>query len=148
MKLQIAIAAVISALAYVNAKHIIGLGDAEIAPRPGALTLSVNATSINNLIQTFVPIMAFYALQNQTFEVGIKEKHLLYEFDFERIHINTATGFTEKKFAYIPGTDKIHAHIGGINATTLVDANFKALHVIPFESSQVNLTNLSVDLVF
>ena len=92
--------------------------------------------------------MAFYALQNKTFEVDLVEKGFLYEFDLKSIHIDTATGFTEKKFAYIPGTDKIHAHIGGINATTLVDANLKALHIIPFESSQVNLTNLSVDLVF
>ena len=92
--------------------------------------------------------MAFYALQNQTFEIDYVEKSLLYEFDLQSIHIDTCTGFTEKRFEYIPGTDKLHAHIGGINATTLVNANLKALHIIPFESSQVNLTNLSVDLVF
>ena len=148
MKLQLAIAAVVSTLAIANAKNILGWGSEEIAPRPGALTLSVNTTSVNNLIQTFVPIMAYFSLQNQTFNIDLVKKNFFYEFDLKDIHVNTATGFTEKKFEYVPGTDKIHAHIGGVNLTTLVDADLKALHIIPFESSQVNITNLSMDLVF
>jgi hypothetical protein len=148
MKLQIAILAVASALALTNAKNILGWGQEEIAPRPGALALSVNTTSVNNLIQTFVPIMAYFSLQNHTFDIGLVKKTFFYEFDLKDIHVSTATGFTEKQFAYVPGTDKIHARIGGVNLTTLVDADLKALHVIPFESSQVNITNLSLDLVF
>lgn len=139
-------AAFSATLAFVNA-NVLGWGENEITPRPGAMTLSVNTTSINNIIQTFVPIMAYFALNNHTFDLNIVKKNFFYEFDLKSIHVDTASGFTEKKFEYIPGTDKIHAHIGGVNITTLVDANLKALHLIPFESSQVNLTNLSIDLV-
>jgi hypothetical protein len=79
--------------------------------------------------------MAYFTLQNHTFDLNIVEKSILYEFDLKSIHIDTIVGFTEKKFEYIEGTDKIHAHLGGINITSLVDADLKALHIIPFESS-------------
>lgn len=36
----------------------------QLVAQPGAIELSLNATSINNVMQTFVPIMAYYALNN------------------------------------------------------------------------------------
>jgi hypothetical protein len=43
---------------------------AQLVAQPGAIELSLNATSINNVMQTFVPIMAYYALNNHTFNVN------------------------------------------------------------------------------
>jgi hypothetical protein len=128
------------------AKAVIGQEEGQIAPSPGAIQASVNATSISNIMQTFVPIMAYFALNNHTFDFDIHEKNALYSFDFNSMHIIEATGFTEKVFEYVPGTDIVHVRIGGVNVSSLIDANLKALTIIPFKSSGVNITNLSLDI--
>jgi len=128
------------------ATAVIGLEDGQIAPSPGAIQASVNATSISNIMQTFVPIMAYFALNNHTFDLNIHEKNALYSFDFNSMHIIEATGFTEKVFEYIPGTDIVHVRIGGVNVSSTIDADLKALKVIPFKSSGVNITNLCLDI--
>lgn len=60
---------------------------------------------MNNIMQTIVPIAAVFGLNNKTFDVGIHDKNILYDFDFNSIHIIEAAGFTEKVFEYIEGTD-------------------------------------------
>ena len=59
----IMMAALSATFAMINANEL-------ITPRPGAVTLSVNTTSVNNFIQTFVPIMAYYSLQNHTVDLN------------------------------------------------------------------------------
>lgn len=130
------------------AKAIIGNEEGQIAPSPGAIQGSVNATSISNLMQTFVPIMAYFTLNNHTFPLDIHAKNALFSFDFTDMHIIQATGFTEKVFEYIPGTDTVHVRIGGVNVSSTIDADLKALNIIPFKSSGVNISNLALDLKF
>lgn len=71
----------------------------------------------------------------------------LYKFTLNTLHISKISGFTDKKVEYIAGTDKIKLSLGGINVTTNIDADFEALHFIPFRANEVNLRNLSVELV-
>jgi hypothetical protein len=101
---------------------------------------------MNNIMQTFVPIFAYYALNNQTYPMDIVEKDLLNTLTLSSIHFNEATAATEKKFEYIPGTDKLHAHVSGFNLSSLVNGN---LHIpfktIPFASSVVSITNMGID---
>lgn len=106
-----------------------------------------NTTGLNNLIQTAVPLFAYYALNNQTYVLNISEKkRFLYTFDLYSMHFNEATPATEKTFEYIPGTDKIHAHIGGFNLSALVDADLKLiLNTLNFKNTGINITNMKVD---
>lgn len=129
----------------VASANILGLEEAAITPRPGAMSLYLNVTGMNNLLQTAVPIFAYYALNDQTYDLNIVEKSLLYTFTFESIHFNEATAATEKKFEYIPGTDKIHCHIGGFNLSAEVNAEFKALKIIPFKQSGIDIKNMGID---
>ena len=71
----------------------------------------------------------------------------LYKFTLKTLHISKISGFTVKKVEYIPFTDKIKLSLGGINVTTHVDADFEALHFIPFRANEVNLRNLTAELV-
>ena len=89
--------------------------------------------------------MAYFTLNNHTFPLNIHEKNILFGFDFTSMHIIEATGFTEKVFEYIPGTDIVHVRIGGVNVSSTIDADLKALNIIPFKSSGVNITNLAID---
>jgi hypothetical protein len=41
----------------------------------------INTTSVNNMMQIFVPLISYYALQNQTFETDIHEHSLFYKLD-------------------------------------------------------------------
>ena len=89
--------------------------------------------------------MAYFTLNNHTFPLNIHAKNALFSFDFTSMHIIEATGFTEKIFEYIPGTDMVHVRIGGVDVSSTIDADLKALNVIPFKSSGVNITNLAID---
>lgn len=114
---------------------------------PGAISASLNTTSINNIMQTFVPILAYFQLNNQTFDINYEMKSTLYTFDLKSIHLITVSGFTEKSFKYIDGTDKIEVRIGGIDVNMDIDAELHALKYIPFKASHVNVTNMTVDFV-
>ena len=41
----------------------------------------------------------------------------------------------------IPGTDKVRAELGGINADITLDGSFKGLHFIPLDATGVKVTN-------
>jgi hypothetical protein len=109
--------------------------------------MSLNATSVSNIMQTFVPIMAYFALNGKSFPLNVSESGLLYSFTFNNLTVVEATGFTEKVFEFIEGTDKIHCRIGGVNVSTIIDADLEALHLIPFKASRVNITNMALDFV-
>jgi hypothetical protein len=115
-----------------------------VAPTPGALSMSLNTTSINNLMQTFVPILSYYMLNNKTIETDIHESSILYTFDLDQVHIDTVTGFTTKKFEPVAGTDKIQVTLGGIDLSMDVDGKLKALHLIPLESTHVDVKGLNI----
>lgn len=59
-----------------------GTEEGQILPTPGSIQASVNTTSISNIMQTFVPILAYFSLNNQTFPLNIHESNALFSFDF------------------------------------------------------------------
>lgn len=70
----------------------------------------------------------------------------MYTFDLFDIHFKEATPATEKKFEYIPGTDKIHAHIGGFNLSALVNADLKlTFNTLNFKDTGLDITNMKID---
>ena len=107
--------------------------------------MSLNSTSINNIMNTFVPIMAYFVLNNHTFEINEKLSGPGYKLDLESIHIIEAKGFKVKEFQNIPGTDMVHVKVGGVDITTTVDAELDALYFIPFKASAINITNATIE---
>ena len=115
-------------------------------PVPGALEAELNTTSINNIMQTFVPLLSYFVLNNQTFNLNITEEvPVLYTFTLDNIHINTVGGFTTKIFENVPGTNKLHVKLGGIDVDCDVNAELKALYFIPFKSSNVKAKNVTIE---
>jgi len=135
----------IATLTYVSTK-VIGYGLGEIAPRPGAIGVYMNTTSLNNFVQSAIPVGAYFWLNNHTFELNMTESTTFYDLNLDSIHVIEATGFTEKEFKYLPNSEYVHLRIGGFNVSTLVEADFKALHLIPFRASSVNITNMVIDI--
>jgi hypothetical protein len=90
------------ALASMSLSMILANGS---VPAPGALGMSLNSTSIQNIMNTFVPILSYFVLNNHTFEINQEMKGPGYKLDLDSIQIIEATGFTVKKFENIPGTD-------------------------------------------
>jgi hypothetical protein len=117
----------------------------EITPHPGAFSIYLNDTGMNNFIQPIIPLAFVFGLNNRTFNLDIHKSELLYSFDLTKLHLVEATGFDQKVFKYIDGTNRLHVVIGGVNASFTMDAALKALHFIPFEESAVNVTNLTLD---
>ena len=111
----------------------------------GALSAYINTTSINNMMQTFVPILSYYMLNNHTFVTNITESSILYKLTLDSVHINTVSGFKTKKFFMVPGTDKVQVVLSGIDASVLLDGSFSALHFIPMDATAVNVTNMTIE---
>lgn len=118
-----------------------------VAPTPGAFSIYLNSTAMDNLFQTMVPLLGYFLIDNSTLPIDVTKSSLLYSFTFKDIHIVHATGYTIKKFEYLPGTDKIHVAIGGVDLQTTINAELEALHFIPFKASAVNITNCTLDFV-
>lgn len=70
----------------------------------------------------------------------------LYKFSLNTLHIDSISGFTEKEVKYFKGDDVIKLKLGGIDVKTHLDADFEALHFIPFRANEVNLRNLTAEL--
>ena len=115
------------------------------AEQPGALDIYLNTTSISNLMQTFVPLLGYFALNNKTFETNIHESTIFYELDLESIHIETISGFQNIEFEYLEGTDKLHVHMDGIQGSVLLNGSFKGLHFIPLDASKAEFAGASID---
>jgi len=45
----------------------------------------------------------------------------------------------------IPGTDQVRCVLSGINASVSLNGSFSALHFIPLDATQVDLTNVTID---
>jgi hypothetical protein len=90
--------------------------------------------------------MAYFVLNNHTFNISEKISGIGYTFDIESVHIVEASGFTVKEFSNIPGTDQLHIKIGGVDIQTTVNAELDALYFIPFKASAVNITNATIEL--
>ena len=133
----------ISTLAFASQASVLK----DVTATAGSIGMVLNATSVNHVVSSLIPIISYYALNNQTYQLNLTESSYLYKFTFNTLHINTVNGFTTKIFEEIPGTDKIHVKLGGINASMNIDAELDALYFIPFKSSQVNLTNITIDFV-
>jgi len=112
--------------------------------QPGALSLMLNATSINNLMTVAVPLASYFELNNHTFELGVKEKTFLYELDLDNVHVNDV-GTGTPKFEYMDGTDKIHVSFDGVSVDMDVQGKFEALHFIPLEATNIKMKNLKID---
>jgi hypothetical protein len=107
---------------------------AQTVAKPGAVELSLNDTSIGNIMNSMVPLVAYFALNNQTFSVNETYKGFGYELKLDDIHIIEAVGFDEKVFENIE-EDKVHVRIGGVNISMDVNGELDALYFIPLKTS-------------
>lgn len=99
------------------------------------------------MIQTFIPILSYYMLKDKTIDIDFHDSSFLYKLDLDTILIDEVTGFTEKKFEMIPGTNKLHIHIAGIDASFQINGDLKLLSLIPFTATGVTVKGASIDFV-
>ena len=135
-----ALAAVATAIEVTQLTHPL------TASQAGALDLYLNTTSINNMIQPFVPILSYFVLNNSTWNIDYHSKSLLYNLDLNDIHFITVDGWTEKSFEMIPGSERLRIKLGGIDAQVEVNGNMRLLYAIPLKVTQVNVTGASIEV--
>lgn len=116
------------------------------AATPGALSSTVSITSINNIVNTFVPILSYYVLENKTMMFNIEEKGIGYKVDLNDIHIDSVSGWTVKEVEFLPGKDMVRFLLSGININMQVNGSINALWLINLEAATCNITNLTVQL--
>ena len=66
---MLAVFKLLALTALASAVDLTTLSENEV--RAGALSAYVNTTSVNNMMQIFVPLIAYFSLNNATFETDI-----------------------------------------------------------------------------
>lgn len=121
------------------------IASSQATPAPGAIAASLSIPSINNIMNTFVPTLAYYMVDNKTLELNLHEKGILYSLNIQDIHLNTVD-FNTKSIGFLHNTSTIRVELSGVNVNMNVDGEIKALWLIPLKTSQCNITNLTVVL--
>lgn len=110
----------------------------------GAFDLYINTTSANNMLQTFVPILGYFMLNDHDFNVSYHSGGFFYKINIDDLHVDTVD-FGDKIFEMEPGSDKLHLKMSGINASFHITGSVMLLDFIPLSFSAVNLTNISLE---
>ena len=110
----------------------------------GAFDLYVNTTSVNNMLQTFVPILGYFMLNDHDFNLSYHSGGFFYSINLDDLHVDTVD-FGDKIFEMEPGSDKLLLKMSGINASLHITGSVKLLDFIPLSFSAVNLTNISIE---
>lgn len=99
-------------------------------------------------MQTFLPIISYYQLNNNTFNVGYSHGDFFYQFNVDDFTVETIN-FGDKIFEMEPGSTTLHLRLSGIDLQSRVNGNFtlfNKLKLINMESTQLNLTNITMDI--
>ena len=78
-------------------------------------------------------------------EVEYHSKSFFYNLNIDKVHIDTVSGFTEKSFEMVPGTDRLKCHIGGIDVETQWFGNVTLLSYIPMVATGISAKNVTID---
>lgn len=97
------------------------------ANQAGALELYLNTTSLNNMVNIFVPILSYYILNNKTIEANYESKSFFYDLKLDSVHLNTVQGFTTKLVEMEKDTNIIHVKIGGIDVDAILNGSLKLI---------------------
>ena len=122
------------------------LANLEIQPQAGNIGLVLNTTSTEHILQTAIPLACYFALNNKTINLNIEEKSLLYKLTLKSVHLNTVD-IGSPVFEQVPGTDKIHVNLSGINIDSIIDGEVDALGFITFKAQFVKINKASFDMV-
>jgi hypothetical protein len=96
------------------------------AAQAGAFELYMNTTSLNNMVQTLVPILSYYMINNKTIDLDYHSKTFWYKLDMDYIHIDTVN-YGPKSFEMEPGTDKLKLAFSGVDIEMQVSGGISLL---------------------
>ena len=111
----------------------------------GSLTAYVSISSINNMMQTFVPLIAYYAINNKTINLNLHKVGVGYTLDLKKIVIEQAKGFTTKSAKFVNG-NQVKVVLSGIEVDTKIDGTLYALWFIPMRASYCNITGFDLEV--
>lgn len=101
---------------------------------------------MEHILQTAIPLACYFALNNKTINLDYVEKSFLYTLNFKSVHLNTVE-IGMPQFEQVPGTDKVHVKLSGINIDTVIDGEVDALGFIPIKAQSMKINKASFDMV-
>lgn len=113
-------------------------------PHSGALSMYLNATSFEHLIQLGLPIASQVMLTNKTFETNIHQSAWYWKLDLDQLVVNNLTIGSEL-MEIAEGTNKLHVKLSEIEVHVDPKGSIDILHFIPLWASHLQIQNLSID---
>ena len=116
----------------------------EVDPAAGSVGVVAHTSSINHIMgNAVVPITFAQIFYNKTFDLDVHESNWKYSFDLDSVHVESLMGPNLRKFEQ--NGNEMKVTLGEFDLNVTVDADFKALKFIPFETTAVDLKNITVE---
>jgi hypothetical protein len=106
----------------------------------------LNTTSVEHLMTTALPLACYFALNNKTFDLKLDQKSMFYHLILNSMHLDTVSVGAGTVFEQLPGTDKIHMKISGINADVELNGKIYLGRLIPVTFSKVSMKGMAIDI--
>jgi hypothetical protein len=114
-------------------------------PKAGSIGLRLNSTSVNNVVDSLAGLLLNIGVSGKTLNMSVDQKAWTYEFMLSHVTVDKIAGPSQKSFRQIPGTKRIDVSLRGIDINATMDAELKALRIVPVHIDGLNLKNLSID---
>ena len=114
-------------------------------PLAGSVGIRLNSTSVNHVIDSLAALLLAVEVSGKTFNMTVDQKTWYYEFSLNHVTANKIAGPTVKSFTQVPGTKKVDIHLSGLDINATMDAELKALRILPVHINGINLKNLTID---
>jgi len=126
---------------------LLAVSTAQHTANPGAISASLNVTSIEHIMQTFFPLLSYYMVQNKTMDINYKQSGWFYDMDIKTVHVDKVKGWspTGIDFEFKQDSDTLKFLLKGIDLDLVIDGTLTALYFIPFRTSAVNITNVTLE---
>src|SRR5438874_29646 len=87
---------------------------AAVTGMPGAIGASISVNSVNKILNTFIPIMSYYMLDDAKIPLPFDKETFFYSVHIDDLHIEQAD-LGKINFGFIPETSNLRFKMDGAN---------------------------------
>ena len=112
---------------------------------PGAIGASISVNSVNKILNTFLPIMSYYMLEDAKIPLPFDKETFLYSVHIDDLHVEHAN-LGKINFGFVPETSNLRFKLDGANLKVSVDGTVTVAEIINLAMYHFNLNDLSANI--
>lgn len=112
---------------------------------PGAISASLSVNTVNKVLNTFLPIMSYYMVDDAIIPLPFDKETFFYSVHIEDLHVeHFNTG--KINFGFVPGTNKLKFSLDGADLKFNLDGQVTVAEIINLAMYHCNLINVGANI--